>query len=101
LWHSAAVIGMRSMALLEAALLGVPAVSYQPGLLGPNLCTAARLGAVPLLSDEASLASWCSNHLHARRTVLHAQCAQYTFAPADSAERVLALALDGRPQAAL
>jgi predicted glycosyltransferase len=33
LWHSEIVVGMRSVGLLEAALLGRPTISFQPGLI--------------------------------------------------------------------
>ena len=55
-------IGMRSMAILEATLIGCRAASFQPGLLGPQLCTAVRLGLVPLLMDQLSLSAWISEN---------------------------------------
>ncbi len=38
------VIGMNSMLLLEACLLGTPVVSYQPGLRQPDVLASNRLG---------------------------------------------------------
>lgn len=38
------VIGMNSMLLLEACLLGTPVVSYQPGLRQPDVLPSNRLG---------------------------------------------------------
>ena len=52
MFHSDLVVGMRSIALLEAALLGCPTISFQPGLIGEQRCTAVRLGLVPSALDE-------------------------------------------------
>jgi hypothetical protein len=52
------VVGMRSAALLEARILGVPVVSLQPGLVGPNRCTAARKKLIPLFSSVDSFCDW-------------------------------------------
>ncbi len=52
------VVGMRSAALLEAKLLGVPVVSLQPGLVGPNRCTAARKELIPFFSRVDSFKTW-------------------------------------------
>jgi hypothetical protein len=38
------VVGMNSMLLLEACLLGTPVVSYQPGLRQPDVLPSNRLG---------------------------------------------------------
>jgi len=58
LWHSKLVIGMRSIALLEAAMMCKHSVSYQPNLRFENLCTAVKLGLVPFTQDKNSLRSW-------------------------------------------
>jgi hypothetical protein len=52
MFHSDLVVGMRSIALLEAALLGCPTISFQPGLIGEQRCTAVRLGLVSSALDE-------------------------------------------------
>jgi len=59
LWHADLVVGMRSMALLEAALCGRPVVSYQPGLL-PDYepATGERLGFVDSAKTEDELIEW-------------------------------------------
>ena len=46
MWHSTLVIGMRSMALLQSALMGTPTASYQPNLIHKERCTAARLNLI-------------------------------------------------------
>lgn len=58
LWHSDIVIGMKSIALLEAVLMGKPMVSYQPGLLFPNQCTAVKLNLIPIVTDKENLEHW-------------------------------------------
>lgn len=39
----AAVVGMSTMGLLQCALMGVPVISYQPGLKGEDLCITNKL----------------------------------------------------------
>lgn len=52
-------IGMKSMGLLEACMLGIPAVSYQPGMkIGDNIGTAVRLGVCPMVIDRKELNAW-------------------------------------------
>jgi hypothetical protein len=58
LWHADLVIGMRSMALLEAALMGHRPLSYQPNLQGPDRCTAARLGLADRARSEGEVYRW-------------------------------------------
>ena len=52
------VIGMRSIALLEAAMRGFRPASYQPGRIGPDQCTAVRLGLSESLSTPSALKDW-------------------------------------------
>lgn len=63
LWHADAVIGMRSMALLEAALMGHRPCSFQPGLIGRERCTAVRLGLAESVPDAAGLSAWLRDRL--------------------------------------
>lgn len=93
LWHSKAVIGMRSMALLEASILGRPAVSYQPGLLGADQCTAVRLGLLSRLSAAAELESWCRAQLAGSELRPEVGVRRFPFAGKDAPERVVGLAL--------
>jgi hypothetical protein len=58
LWHADIVIGMRSMALLEAALMGHRPLSFQPNLQGRDRCTAARLGLADRAVANDELAAW-------------------------------------------
>ena len=53
-----AVIGMRSIALLEAAMMENRPASYQPGRLGKDQCTAVRLGLADRLSTKDALKEW-------------------------------------------
>lgn len=94
LWNSSLVIGMRSMALLEGHLFGIPVVSYQPGLIGAERCTAVRLGLIPRLSTEAELTSWCKQHLNQSRLDRRVPPVRYPFAAADAADRLVAIALN-------
>lgn len=63
LWHSDLVVGMRSMALLEAAILGCSVVSYQPHLIGPQLCTAVRLNLIKSIYDKNELYHWLKENI--------------------------------------
>lgn len=49
--HSDVVVGMQSVALLEATLFGHRPISYQPGLIGIDTCTAARTGLAVAVRD--------------------------------------------------
>lgn len=49
------VIGMSTMALLHAALMGIPVVSYQPGLRGNDGCITNKLGLSRGLTDTDAL----------------------------------------------
>ncbi len=62
LYHAELVVGMRSMALLEAALFGHRPLAYQPGLIGAERCTAARLGLADSGRESADLTGWLSRH---------------------------------------
>ncbi|HXQ20580.1 MAG TPA: hypothetical protein VN812_02825 [Candidatus Acidoferrales bacterium] len=92
LWHSDVVIGMRSMALLEADILGCEAVSFQPGLIGPERCTAVRLGLIPKLDRPRDLEAWCAQRLATQRRAVRV-IRRHRFALPDAAERVVDLAL--------
>jgi hypothetical protein len=94
MWHSNLVIGMRSMALLEASILGCEAVSFQPGRLGPELCTAVRLGVIPRMERQEELAAWLAPRLN--RKTKQRVIRQYGFARSDAADLVLDLALNTR-----
>ena len=93
LWHSRAVIGMRSMALLEAAIMGVPALSFQPGLIGPERCTAVRIGMIPQTTSAAEAREWLAGVLQAAMTRRERPQTK-GFAPSDAAQRIVELALD-------
>lgn len=57
------VIGMRSMALLESALIGTPTASYQPNLIGENRCSAVTLGLVDRLDTRDDVSEWMQRGL--------------------------------------
>ena len=63
LWHADAVVGMRSAALLETVMIGRPALSFQPGRIGADRCTAVRLNLLPSLQDGAALKLWLESAL--------------------------------------
>ncbi len=89
--HSDAVVGMRSIALLEARLLGCSAISFQPGLIGAEHCTAVRLGLVPGLRTCDELYSWFRGAMN--KSEMQAFLEPPLFAHADAADRVIQLAL--------
>lgn len=92
-WYSDAVIGMKSMALLEARILNVPAVSYQPGLLVENTCTAVKLGLVKRLSTFEELRNWLRYQFdkfeESKKRIIN----RFPFAREDAAQRVVDLAI--------
>ncbi len=95
LWHSDVIIGMRSMALLEADILGCEAVSFQPGLIGPELCTAVRLGLVPKIDRLEDLEYWLAPRLRSQAAPQRF-IAQHDFAQSGAADRVIDVALNQR-----
>ena len=64
LYHADLVVGMRSMALLEAALFGHRPLAYQPDLIGEERCTAVRLGLADAGRRSADLTGWLHRHRH-------------------------------------
>jgi hypothetical protein len=85
LWHADVVVGMRSMALLESAIVGVPTLSYEPGEQPCPPATSARLGLVARAKNARELRDWIDAQWAAtpRRRV-----PRPAFAPPDAAERV-------------
>src|SRR5690606_26306916 len=51
------VIGMSTMALLHAFLLGVKTYSYQPHLVQADMCITNKLGLTLLINDISQLSS--------------------------------------------
>ena len=92
LMESDVVIGMRSMALLEAALLGCHVASYQPNLIGENLCGAVRFGVAARLNNPEDLRCWLRKSLTAE-----SRCqpppVDLPFIRPDAADRVADLVL--------
>jgi hypothetical protein len=66
LLQSDVVVGMKSMALLEAALLGCRVVSYQPNLIGENQCAAVRYRMAARLDTREELEAWLTSQLCAQ-----------------------------------
>lgn len=95
LWHSDLVVGMRSMALLEASLMGWGGVSYQPGLYVPYVCTAVRLGLIERLDDRNALAGWLAGNWRRDSTNDGPPNARPQFARPDAARRVLDVLFGG------
>ena len=90
LWHATAVVGMRSISLLECALLDVPAISFQPGLLDSERCTAGRLGLIGQARAAAAVAAW----VHEQRGARGRGLGSFEFAPPDAAARIMQVALE-------
>lgn len=61
--HYRLVVGMSTMALLHAALMGVPIVSYQPNLVGKDGCITNRLGLSRRLKSYEELLEVLSNEV--------------------------------------
>mgnify|MGYP001161297064 CR=1 FL=1 len=83
LWHADLVVGMRSKALLEAAILGKKPISIQPNTDDPEKCTAVRLGVCELQTDELNLVEGSENQ----------EIPEFPFADEDAAVNVLNLLL--------
>ena len=94
MWHSQLVIGMRSISLLEARLLGCQVISYQPGLIGNDYCTVTRLGLARSLSTVPELKDFVrmffNRHMNEGRL---RNLSTYPFADPNAAANVLRLAI--------
>jgi hypothetical protein len=86
------VIGMKSMALLEAAMLGCRVASYQPNLAGENRCAAVRFGVAARLETRDELGGWLRTNLSTEKRLVP-PCTDLPFIRPDAAERVADLAL--------
>ena len=95
IWHGDLVVGMMSMALLETALMGRTALSYQPDLIGADLCTAARLELIDKGRSRVDLERWFQEGWSkaGRRSTGPLPCPP--FADPRAARNVLAVALGG------
>ena len=91
LWHSDLVIGMRSMALLEAAILGCSAVSYQPGIIGPELCTAARFDLIEGIYDKEGLVDWIRGNMGKKSNREHVSVRKFDFTRDDVLNNIMDL----------
>lgn len=88
LWHSDLVIGMRSIALLEASILGCEAVSYQPNLIGPQLCTAVRLELIENIYDFDRLKHWITQRFSTKLKVQNKMVKRFPFARKDAVQNI-------------
>ncbi|OFW23097.1 MAG: hypothetical protein A3G21_00810 [Acidobacteria bacterium RIFCSPLOWO2_12_FULL_66_21] len=94
LLQSNAVVGMRSMALLEAGLLGCRVASYQPNLIGDRQSAAVRFGVAQRLDRAQDLQAWLLTSLSAETRYLSPP-RDLPFIRSDAAERVADLVLSG------
>lgn len=93
LWHSDMVIGMRSIALLEAVILGCRTVSYQPDLIGPQMSTAARLGLIQSLHSRIQLWKWLKQKFPTLEKKSTKTIKRFPFARNDATENILQLVI--------
>ena len=87
-WWSDLVIGMRSMGLMETAILGKPTVSYQPNLLKENRCTAVRKNLIRCCQSPSALQEWLDAYEFDRK--LQLSC-RPNYASADSVQAVVSI----------
>lgn len=57
------IIGMNTMGLLHAVLMGIPAISYQPNLEKPDLCITNKLGFTRLIRSYQDLKNILNTHI--------------------------------------
>jgi len=95
LLQSDVVIGMRSMALLEAALLGCRTASYQPNLIGKNKCAAVRWGVAQRLDATEDLQVWLGESLAVEAQSVQV-CKELPFIRSDAAQQVANLVLNAK-----
>lgn len=61
-----AVVGMTSMALIEASIAGAPTISFQPGWRGPHPFAGTPFTLVPTVISQAQLAQWLQRVMSTR-----------------------------------
>ena len=94
MWHSQLVIGMRSISLLEARLLGCQVISYQPGLIGNDYSAVTSLGSAKRLSRRSELKGFARAFFDSQRNkAKHRNLITYPFADQNASGNVLSLAL--------
>ena len=59
------VVGMTSMALIEASIAGKPVVSFQPGWQGPHPFTGTPFTLIPTVLSHDALAQWLKSAVSA------------------------------------
>jgi len=92
-WYSNAVIGMRSMALLESKIFNRPTISYQPGLIVKDISTAVKFGFVEKLSEKNELKTWLENQFEKYKKQDKRSINRYPFARKDASENVVNLTI--------
>lgn len=87
LWHADVIIGMCSKTLLESVMLGKHPISYQPNAKNPELCTAVRLGLVPVCLSKSNLAKQIAHN-----STLNTMSTDLVFADPNAATAIINLA---------
>ena len=72
-------------------MLGCRTLSYQPGLIGNQCCTAVRLGLVPFICSKKELIEELRKSLHSKQKRI---IKKHIFAFPDAVENILALAVN-------
>ncbi len=93
LWHSDLVIGMRSIALLESAILGCCTVSYQPNLIEPQMSTAVCLRLIDSIHDKKQLLEWLKKKFSSSQKDSIRIVKRFPFTRTDAIKNILHLAI--------
>lgn len=82
------IIGMNTMGLLHAVLLGLPAISYQPNLKKPDMCITNKLGLTRLVSSYQELKSILNTKRFSNENVKISQSESCIWLDGRSTDRV-------------
>lgn len=82
------IIGMNTMGLLHAVLLGLPVISYQPNLQKPDICITNRLGLTRRVNTYQELKSFLNKKCFIKEIEKISLLGSYIWLDGHSTERV-------------
>jgi hypothetical protein len=82
------VVGMNTIGLLHAILLGVPALSYQPKLKQTDACITNKLGLTPLVYSYEGLAERLESFIENQGDIEKKDMKEYVWSDGKSTDRI-------------
>jgi hypothetical protein len=88
------VIGMNTMGLLHAVLMGIPSISYQPNLRQNDVCITNKLGLTRLISSYKELQFSMNNNIDGQVITNESLLQKFIWLDGNSTERVVGLIME-------